>query len=129
MKKFITYRLAGVGVWHYEFCLNGEPFGSVDSRVSRTEPARIEGPGISWYSHFDMDRDIVPGVSRQVKDSRAGEEIYRIIRWQPDGRVDMPLARHIPHGTRRAAFPHRALCKADCALSVPVYADINLRAY
>ena len=24
MKKFITYRLAGVGVWHYEFCLDGD---------------------------------------------------------------------------------------------------------
>ena len=84
MKEIITYRLSGVGVWHYEFCLNGEPFGSVVSRVSRSEPARIEGPGISWYSRFDMDRDIVPGVSRKVKDSRTGEEVYRIIWWQPD---------------------------------------------
>lgn len=74
MKKFITYRLAGVGVWHYEFCLNGKSFGNVVSRVSRSEPARIEGPGISWYSHFDMDRDIVPGVSRKVKDSRTGRK-------------------------------------------------------
>lgn len=31
-----------------------------------------------------MDRDIVPGVSRKVKDSRTGEEVYRIIWWQPD---------------------------------------------
>ena len=54
MKEIITYRLSGVGVWHYEFCLNGEPFGSVVSRVSRSEPARIEGPGISWYSRFDI---------------------------------------------------------------------------
>ena len=84
MKKFITYRLAGVGVWHYEFCLNGKSFGNVVSRVSRSEPARIEGSGISWYSHFDMDRDIVPGVSRKVKDSRTGEEVYRIIWWQPN---------------------------------------------
>ena len=83
MKEIITYRLSGVGVWHYEFCLNGETFGSVVSRVSRSEPARIEGSGISWYSHFDMDRDIVPGVSRQVKDSRTGQEVYRIIYWQP----------------------------------------------
>ena len=65
MKKFITYCLAGAGVWHYEFCLNGKSFGNVVSRVSRSEPARIEGPGISWYSRFDMDRDIVPGVSWQ----------------------------------------------------------------
>ena len=54
MKKFITYCLAGVGVWHYEFCLNGKSFGNVVSRVSRSEPARIEGPGISWYSRFDI---------------------------------------------------------------------------
>ena len=54
MKEIITYRLSGVGVWHYEFCLNGEPFGSVVSRVSRSEPARIEGLGISWYSRFDI---------------------------------------------------------------------------
>ena len=31
-----------------------------------------------------MDRDIVPGVSRQIKDSRTGEEIYRIIWWRPN---------------------------------------------
>ena len=88
MKEIITYRLSGVGVWHYEFCLNGEPFGSVVSRVSRSEPARIEGPGISWYSRFDMDRDIVPGVSRKVKDSRTGEEVYRIT---PKGREALEL--------------------------------------
>ena len=84
MKKFITYCLAGVGVWHYEFCLNGKSFGNVVSRVSRSEPARIEGRDISWYSRFDMDTDVVPGVSRKVKDNYTGEEVYRIVWWKPD---------------------------------------------
>ena len=31
-----------------------------------------------------MDTEIVPGVSRKVKDNRTGEEVYRIVWWKPD---------------------------------------------
>ncbi len=81
---FITYRLSATGIWQYEFCLDGEKFGSVVSVVSPREPVRIEGPDIHWYSRFDIDLEIVPGISRRVKDNATGEEIYRIIWWRPD---------------------------------------------
>ena len=84
MTEIITYRLSATGIWQYEFCLDGETVGSVASVVSLREPARIEGRDISWYSRFDMDTDVVPGVSRKVKDNYTGEEVYRIIWWKPD---------------------------------------------
>ena len=84
MTEIITYRLSATGVWQYEFCREGKTVGSVASVVSLREPARIEGTEISWYSRFDMDTEIVPGVSRKVKDNRTGEEVYRIVWWKPD---------------------------------------------
>ena len=83
MTEIITYRLSATGIWQYEFCRDGETVGSVASVVSLREPARIEGRDISWYSRFDMDTDVVPGVSRKVKDNYTGEEVYRIIWWKP----------------------------------------------
>ena len=84
MTEIFTYRLSATGIWRFEFCRSGEVFGYVASVVSPREPARIEGPGISWYSRFDMDTEIVPGVSRKVKDNRTGEEIFRIVWWRPE---------------------------------------------
>ena len=82
--EIITYRLSATGIWHYEFCRDGETIGSVASVVSLRGPARIEGRDIAWYSRFDMDTDVVPGVSRKVKDNYTGEEVYRIVWWKPD---------------------------------------------
>jgi len=38
MTEIITYRLSGVGIWHYEFCLNGKPFGSVQKTKTKKKP-------------------------------------------------------------------------------------------
>ena len=84
MIEIITYRLSVTGVWQYEFCRDGEPIGRVASVVSLREPARIESRKVSWYSRFDLDTEIIPGVSRKVKDNRTGEEVYRIVWWKPD---------------------------------------------
>ena len=84
MTEIITYRLSATGIWQYEFCREGETVGNVSSVISLREPVRIEGPEISWYSRFDVDTDIVPGISRKVKDNRTGEEIYRIVWWRPN---------------------------------------------
>ena len=92
MTEIITYRLSATGVWQYEFCREGKTVGSVASVVSLREPARIEGTEISWYSRFDMDTEIVPGVSRKVKDNRTGEEVYH--------RADRAGARGGPPGPR-----------------------------
>ena len=84
MTEFITYRLSATGIWRYEFCLNGEKYGSASSILSPSEPVRIEGPDFQWYSRFDIDTDIIPGTSRRVMDNRNGEEVYRIVWWKPD---------------------------------------------
>ena len=84
MTEVITYRLSATGIWQYEFCENNETIGRVVSVVSPREPARIEGGGIHWYSRFDIDMEIIPGVSRKVKNNDTGEEIYRIIWWKND---------------------------------------------
>ena len=39
--------------------------------------------GFSWYSLFGLDSTIVPGTGRKVKEDGTGNEIYRIIYWQP----------------------------------------------
>ena len=83
MTEIITYRLIGTGVWGFEFFDSGRnQVGFVRNGMSRSEPVRIEGEGISWYSRFGLDSTIVPGTSRRVKDSQTGEEIFRIIYWQ-----------------------------------------------
>ena len=84
MKEIMTYRLSATGVWEYEFYRPDRVMiGSVRSVVVPSAPVRIEGGQLSWYSRFDIDTRIVPGTGRRVKDNRTGEEIYRIIYWQP----------------------------------------------
>ena len=82
--EIVTYRLTGTGVWGFEFFdPSRNQLGFVRNGLSRSEPVRIEGEGISWVSLFGLDNTIVPGTSRRVKDSRTGQEVYRIIYWQP----------------------------------------------
>ena len=82
--EIITYRLIGTGVWGYEFFdAERNQIGFVRNGMSRSDPVRIEGGGVSWFSLFGMDNTIVPGTSRRVKDSRSALEVYRIVFWQP----------------------------------------------
>ena len=84
MKEIITYRLSATGVWGYEFYHPDRTMiGSVSSVVAPSAAVRIEGGPIQWYSRFDIDTRIVPGTGRKVKDNRTGDEVYRIIYWQP----------------------------------------------
>ena len=84
MTEIITYRLTGPGVWGFEFFdPDRNQIGFVRNGLSRPDPVRIEAEGISWHSLFGLDNTIVPGTSRRIKDSRTGQEIYRIIYWQP----------------------------------------------
>ena len=84
MTDIITYRLSATGVWGYEFYDPGRVLiGSVSSAGSPSSPVRIESGDLSWYSRFDLDTTIIPGTGRRVKDNRTGEEVYRIVYWQP----------------------------------------------
>ena len=84
MKEIITYRLTATGVWGYEFYRPDRTLiGSARSVLAPSAPVRIEGGELNWYSSFDIDTNIVPGTGRRVKDNRTGEEIYRIVYWQP----------------------------------------------
>lgn len=91
MTEFVTYRLTGTGVWGYEFFdMERNQIGFVRNALSRAEPVRIEGLGCSWYSRFGLDTTIVPGTGRRVKDNRTGQEVYRIVYWQPGFYEVMP---------------------------------------
>ena len=79
----ISFRLTNTGAWGYRFYEDGMHLGSVSCVLMPNATVRIEGPGISWYSSFNMDTTIVPGISRRVKDSITGEDIYHIIYCQP----------------------------------------------
>ena len=83
MTEVITYRLSATGIWQYDYWKDGEKIGSAAFIVSPWEPARITGPEVDWYSRFDIDSELVPGVSRKVKDNRTGDEVYRIVYWRP----------------------------------------------
>ena len=84
MKEFLTYRLSGTGVWVYEFYdASRNRIGSVGAEIAPAAPVRINGENISWYSRFNLDNTIVPGTGRQVKDSRTGSEVYKVIYWRP----------------------------------------------
>jgi len=84
MKEIITYRLSATGVWGYEFYRPDRTMiGSVRSVVAPFAPVRIESEQICWYSRFDMDTKIVPGTGRRIKDNVTGNEVYRIVFWQP----------------------------------------------
>ena len=84
MTEIITYHLTATGVWGYEFySTDRKLIGSVYSVVAPSAPVRIESRELKWYSRFDIDTKIVPGTGRRVKENQTGEEIYRIIYWQP----------------------------------------------
>ena len=84
MTEIITYHLTATGVWGYEFYDPDRTLiGCVRSVVMPSAAVRIEGGPVQWYSRFDIDTSIVPGTGRKVKDNRTGEEVFRIIYWQP----------------------------------------------
>ena len=84
MTEIITYRLTATGIWDYEFYDTGRNLvGSVSGAVSPSAPVLITGGTIRWYSRFDIDNMIVPGTSRRVMDNQTGQEVYRLVFWQP----------------------------------------------
>lgn len=78
-----SYRASMTGMWRYSFYDGQTQIGEASSDIALTSTVRVSGEGIDWYSQFGIDRQIVPGVSRRVKDNRTGEELYRVIYWQP----------------------------------------------
>ncbi len=77
-----TYRISATGVWQYGFYENQQLIGQVSSLVGPNATTRIEAEGLSWYSRFEMDTTVIPGISRRVKDNKTGQEVYRLIYWR-----------------------------------------------
>ena len=82
MTTVYTYRISATGVWQYGFYENQQLIGQVSSLVGPNATTRIEAEGLSWYSRFEMDTTVVPGISRRVKSNPTGEEVYRLIYWK-----------------------------------------------
>ena len=83
MTDIISYRLSASGMWGYAYYTGKEHIGETICRIAANSTAQVTGDGIAWYSPFSIETDIVPGISRRVKDNVTGEELYRIIFWRP----------------------------------------------
>ena len=83
MDPIISFRLTNTGAWGYRFFEGRQHLGSVSCVLMPNATVRIEAKGISWYSSFNMDNTIVPGISRKVKENNTGEEAFRIVYCQP----------------------------------------------
>ena len=83
MNPIISFRRADTGAWGYGFYSDSRLIGTVSCIISHSSLVRVEAPGISWYSSFNMDTTIVPGISRKVKEDRSGSHVYRIIYCHP----------------------------------------------
>ena len=83
MKEVISYRLSATGIWGYSYYDGKEYIGETACQIGRNSTVRIIGGGIVWYSSFTIDTDIVPGVSRRIKENLSDHELYRIIFWRP----------------------------------------------
>ncbi len=81
MTEIITYRLSATGVWGYEFYRERLMIGSVSAVVSPSAPVQIESANCRWYSRFDMDTTVVPGIGRRIMDNRNGQELFRLVYW------------------------------------------------
>jgi hypothetical protein len=76
IRELITFRVSGTGIWSYEFYDEArQKIGSVSSLVSPAVPVRIESKKIHWYSRFDIDTTIIPGIGRRVQDNQTGNEV------------------------------------------------------
>lgn len=83
MLEIISYRLSATGVWGYTYYQGREHIGETACEIGRSATVRITGEDIAWYSPFRIVTDIVPGVSRRVRDNQTEEELYRVIFWRP----------------------------------------------
>ena len=83
MKEVISYRLSATGIWGYSYYHDREYIGETACQIGRNSTVRVIGEDIIWYSSFTIDTDIVPGVSRRIKENLTDQELYRIIFWRP----------------------------------------------
>lgn len=73
------YRYCATGIWGYDFYREQEKLCTVSGLVIPSPPVRICGFEREWYSEFDEESTIVPGLTRYVFDSKTSREVARII--------------------------------------------------
>ena len=83
MTDIISYRLSANGMWGYSYYQDETFIGKTTCQISTSSTVRVTGEDVEWYSSFNIDTEIVPGVSRRIKDNLTGEELYRIVFWRP----------------------------------------------
>lgn len=83
MLEIISYRLSATDAWGYAYYQGKKYIGETTCQLSQSGTVRILGEDIVWYSPFRLATDIVPGISRRIRDNLTEEELYRIIFWRP----------------------------------------------
>jgi len=83
MTEVTSYRISGSGIWGYAYYQGRLFLGETSCRAGRDSIVRVTGENINWYSSFTIDTEIIPGISRRIKDNMTEEELYRIIFWRP----------------------------------------------
>lgn len=105
MTEIITYRISSTGVWGYEFYdSNRDRVGFISAVVSSSAPVRIESKNYRWYSRFDMDTTVIPGIDRRVMDNQTGQEVYRLIYWHREFYQARSLEESVGIEIRNGAF-------------------------
>ena len=82
MEPIVSYRRAATGVWGYRFFQGKREVCQISTIVGPNSMVRIDAPGISWHSTFNIDNTIIPGISRRVNDND-GKDVFRIIYCEP----------------------------------------------
>lgn len=83
MTDIISYRLSANGTWGYSYYRNEILIGKTTCQMNTSSTVRVTGEDVEWYSSFNIDTEIVPGVSRRIKDNMTSVELYRIVFWRP----------------------------------------------
>ena len=84
MSQIIAYRLTATGIWQYDYYhQNCAKIATASGIVRPDSMVRITGRSVNWHSGFNIDTTIIPGISRRVKDSYTGQDVYRIIYCEP----------------------------------------------
>lgn len=94
--KINGYRYSATGVFGYEFYQNKSKICTQSGTVMPSSLVRITGFGREWYSEFDMESTIVPGLARHIVYAGTNERVYKIV-FRESGKFDIFIGNECIH--------------------------------